>query len=77
MESSRELPTDRRAIGQPYAAHPDVAEDLHVRIADVAVAMFAAGLGEGLAELTKEASQQLTDGLAVGGQLPLRRHGPR
>ena len=54
-------------LGEPDAAHPDVAEDLEVRFADIAVPGVGAGSGQVIAELAQQPDQQLSDGQ------PLRR----
>ncbi len=57
-------------LGEPDAAHPDVAEDLEVRIANVSVAGAGARRGEVVAELAQQPDQQLPDGQSVGGEIP-------
>ena len=54
-----------RQLGEPDAAHPDVAEDLEVRLANVAVAGVGAGSGQVISELAKQPDQQLPDGQPV------------
>ncbi len=53
-------------LGQPNAAHPDVAEDLEVRFADIAVSGVGPRCGQVIAELAQQPDQQLSDGLPVG-----------
>ncbi len=57
-------------LGEPDAAHPDVAEDLEVRLADVSVAGVGAGSGQVVAEFAKQPDQQLADGQPVGREVP-------
>ena len=59
-----------RQLGEPDAAHPDVAEDLEVRLANVSVACVGAGSGEVVAELAKQPDEQLPDGQSVVGEVP-------
>ena len=56
-------------LGEPNAAHPDVAEDLEVRLAHVPVAGVSAWGGEVVAKLPQQPDQQLPDGLTVRRQI--------
>ena len=58
-----------RQLGEPDAADADVAEDLHVGIADVAVARLGAWSREVESKLAKQPHQQLADGLTIRRQI--------
>ena len=58
-----------RQLGEPDAAHADVAEDLEVRVADIAESRFGARRGEVVAELPQQPDQQLPDGQPVRRQI--------
>ena len=53
-------------LGEPDAAHPDVAEDLEMRLTDVAVSGVRAWRGEVVTKLSQQPDQELPDRQAVG-----------
>ena len=57
-------------LGEPDSADADVAEDLHVGIADVAVARLGAWSREVESKLAQQPNQQLADGLTIRRQIP-------
>ena len=58
-----------RQLGEPDATHSDVAEDLEVGFADVAVSGVGARRAQVVAELAEQPDQQLSDGQPVGREI--------
>jgi hypothetical protein len=58
-----------RQLGEPDPADADIAEDLHVGIADVAEARLGAWSREVESKLAKQPHQQLADGLTIRRQI--------
>ena len=58
-----------RQLGEPDATHSDVAEDLQVGFADVAVSGVGSRRAEVVAELAEQPDQQLPDGQPVGREI--------
>ena len=56
-------------LGEPDAAHPDVAEDLEVRLADIAVSGVGTWRGEVVTKLSQQPDQKLPDRQAVGRRI--------
>ena len=57
-------------LGEPNAAHPDVAEDLEVRLAHVPVAGASTWGSEVVTKLPQQPDQELPNGLTVRRQIP-------
>src|SRR5215211_3567330 len=60
----------RRKFGQPPALPADVAPDLQMRPADVAIATLGHRLAELAAKFAQQLDQQLPDRLTIGWQTP-------
>ncbi|BBZ17034.1 hypothetical protein MGAD_13690 [Mycolicibacterium gadium] len=61
-----------RAVGQfgeTNAAHSDIAEDLKMRLAHVAVSGFRAWRGEVITKLSQQPDQQLPDRQTIGRRI--------
>lgn len=56
-------------VGESHLTHADRAEDLQVRVANVAVACRSGGRGQFASEFAQQPDQQLADGQPIGGQI--------